>query len=116
MCAVDDERDDSAHCRVEKPVAEPGKPCEDDERAETEMAGCVENGERADRDKTPDVGQDHHPAALVAVGERTADQEGREQARALNCRTSPILPAPAIVKVFQPSAVRKAASPTSETA
>src|SRR5205814_4254673 len=31
-------------------------------------------------------------------------------------RTRPILPAPAMVNVFQPSAVRKAASPISETA
>ena len=48
------------------------------------MAGRVQAGERPDGDETPDVGEDHHPAAFVTICQRAADQERRQQACALD--------------------------------
>src|SRR5205085_662172 len=75
---LDDERHEAAHGRVEEPVAEPDDDREEDEAGEGQVSGRVERGERADREEAPDVGDDHHPAPLVAVGERAAEQERRQ--------------------------------------
>jgi hypothetical protein len=115
MRAVDDERDDPADGRIEEPVAEPSDSRQDD--SEPSRDGRLRrDGDCPDRTKAPDVGQDHHPAALVPIGERAADQQRGQQAGALDRENEADLARAAIVNVFQPSAVRKAASPTSETA
>ena len=48
------------------------------------MPARIEHGDRADREEAPDVGENHHPAALVAICEGAADQQRREQPGALN--------------------------------
>jgi hypothetical protein len=48
------------------------------------MAACVERGDCPDRKKAPDVREDHHPAALVPIGERATDQQRGQQAGALD--------------------------------
>ncbi len=55
------------------------------------MAGRVQAGERPDGDETPDVREDHHPAAFVTIGERAADQERRQQAGSLDRENEPDL-------------------------
>ena len=92
MRGLDDERDDPAHGGIEQAVAQAGDSREDHERGQAEMAGRVESGERPDRDEPPDIRENHHPAALVTIGEGAPDQEGRQQAGALNREDEADLP------------------------
>ena len=78
------------------------------------MAARVDGGERADGDEPREVGDDHQPPPREPVGERPADQERGEDADRLADEDDAELRRPASVNVFQPSAVRKAASPISE--
>ena len=116
MRAVDDERDDPADGRIEEPVAEPSDSRQDDKRAQPEMAARVERGDCPDRKK-------RQTSDRIIIRRRSYRSASAPPINSVvsrpapwTARTRPILPAPAIVNVFQPSAVRKAASPTSETA
>ena len=111
---LDDERDHPAERRIEEPVPEADDVREHDEQLERQVTARIHGGQRGDGDEPGEIRDDHQPPPREPVGERAADQERGEDADALADEDDAELRGSASVKVFQPSAVRNAASPISE--
>jgi hypothetical protein len=80
---LDDERHQSTERGGEEARRQPlreGKPEQDFER---QVPRAVDHGQRADDREAREVGDQHHLAPVVAVGERSSDEHGQQQADAL---------------------------------